>query len=50
MLALRAKAKGQEPKVEGLKLSAVGEWWVLKIGEDLVEDWFERRIEEKKAE
>ena len=38
----RAKISGEPAKTEGLKLSAVGEWWVLKIGEDLAGDWLDK--------
>lgn len=34
-------AANDTKKVEGLKLTAVGEWWVVKVGEDLVLDLLE---------
>jgi hypothetical protein len=29
-------------KVEGVALAAVGEWWVVKIGEDLLDSWIDK--------
>jgi hypothetical protein len=41
----RSTLKGEEAKVEGLKFTAVGDWWVIKVGEDLVADWLEKKLE-----
>jgi hypothetical protein len=45
----RLGAKGEKPKVEGLKVAAAGDWWVIKVGEDLVNEWFERQKEKNEA-
>ncbi len=42
----RSFVTGKEKKREGVAFTAVGDWWVLKIGEDLLEDWTDK-IEEK---
>jgi hypothetical protein len=31
-----ASLRGQAPELEGMNFSAVGDWWVLKIGDDLL--------------
>jgi hypothetical protein len=35
-------------KVEGLRFSAVGDWWVIKVGEDLLEPLIEKMEEKSK--
>jgi len=44
----RGLVSGKEAKVEGVSFTAVGEWWVLKVGEDLLERWVEKLVEKKK--
>ena len=41
----RGLITGKEVKPEGLKFTAVGEWWVIKIGEDLLAKWVEKEAE-----
>ncbi len=43
---LTALTSSEPPKVEGLKFSAAGDWWVLKVGEDSAEKLIEK-IKEK---
>ncbi|QVL33755.1 hypothetical protein KIH39_07565 [Telmatocola sphagniphila] len=38
----RAARTGETKKVEGIKFTAVGDWWVLKIGEDLLDQWIDK--------
>jgi hypothetical protein len=38
----RALTSGKQAHVEGLRISAVGEWTVIKVGEDLLERWVEK--------
>lgn len=38
----RAVITGKERKLEGVAFTAVGDWWVLKIGEDLADQWLEK--------
>ena len=42
----RDLVSGKTTKVEGLRFSAVGDWWVIKVGEDLLGPWI-KKIEEK---
>ncbi len=46
----RAKQSGKEAKVEGLKFTAVGDWWVIKVGDDLAGEWLDKmeKIDPKK--
>jgi hypothetical protein len=38
----RALASSEPPKVEGVKFSAAGDWWVLKVGEDSADKLIEK--------
>jgi hypothetical protein len=45
---LREMLSGKATKVEGLRFSAVDDWWVIKVGEDLLEPLIEQMEEKSK--
>ena len=39
---VREGLTGKKQKLKGVTLTAVGDWWVVKVGDDVFDQWFDK--------